>query len=194
MFTTAELLQTVGDFMMENDELMSDYNAAHLKKGSAAKGRALRVLGVLIIALLSALCLSVIAPKAAGYDAFVVVSGSMEPEYPVGCVVYSKQTDPSTLSEGDVIVFNDELRGTSPITHRVVSNDTSTQTLITKGDANDHEDINPVTYDNVIGKVKAHAPCIGYITNMLTRGLGRIVTALLFLEGWLLLEVGRRLS
>ena len=114
-------------------------------------------------------CLILVIPKLAGYDAYVVVSGSMEPNIPVGSIVYSKETDPAQLQTGDVIVFIMPSRGTTPITHRVVSNDTNKGEIVTKGDANEHEDAAPVTYDNVIGKVAAHIPRVGFTAAMFTR-------------------------
>lgn len=139
-------------------------------------------------------CLSLAIPKLAGYDIYVVVSGSMEPNIPVRSIVLSKEIEPSQLQTGDVIVFIDPARGTTPITHRIVENDTAAGTIRTKGDANEHEDVNPVTYDNVIGKVHAHIPRMGYVAHTLTSLLGKIVAVFLLIEAWLLIEIGKRSS
>lgn len=109
-----------------------------------------------------AACLGLAIPRIAGCETYVVVSGSMEPSIPVGSIVYSEPVDPKLLQSGDVIVFNDYTRSKAPITHRAVSNDTAAGTIITKGDANAARDVNPVTYDNLIGKVKTHVPRIGF--------------------------------
>ncbi len=156
-------------------------------------GRLLRAIGIILMTIVLAACLSLVIPKLAGYNGYVVVSGSMEPDIPVGSLVYSKEVDPATLRTGDVILFVNPLRGTTPITHRVVTNDTVTKTIITKGDANENQDIDPVTYDNVIGKVTVHIPRIGYTVGMFTTVLGKVVAALILLEAWLLMEIGRRL-
>ena len=148
--------------------------------------------GVILMVIVLAACLSLVIPKLIGYQPYVVVSGSMEPAIPVGSIVYSKKVDPVTLQTGDVIVFIDPARGTTPITHRVVSNDQDTGTVITKGDANEREDADPATYDNIIGKVAAHIPRFGFIAATLTSTLGKIVAGLLLLEAWLLIEIGRR--
>jgi len=42
-----------------------------------------------------------------GYEVLVVQSGSMEPEYPVGSMVYVKPVDAEQLRTGDVITFTD---------------------------------------------------------------------------------------
>ena len=161
---------------------------------SVFTGHLLTGLGVLFISFVLVSCLSFIAPKIAGYDAYVVASGSMEPNLPVGCIVYSKDVEPSQLRMGDVIVFNDPSRGTAPITHRVVTNNPFTQTITTKGDANDNEDVNPVSYENVVGIVKAHVPYLGYAVSLYSNILGKITAALLIIEAWLLTEIGRRLK
>lgn len=157
-------------------------------------GRLLNAIGIILLTVVLAACLSLMIPRLAGYDGYVVVSGSMEPNIPVGSLVYSKEVDPATLRTGDVILFVNPLRGTTPITHRVVTNDPVTKTIITKGDANENQDIDPVTYDNVIGKVTVHIPHIGFTVGMFTTVLGKVVAALSIIEAWLLMEVGSRLK
>ena len=127
--------------------------AGNRAAGRNAAGRILYVIGALLMAVVIAACFSLVIPKLAGYDVYVVVSGSMEPAIPVGSIVYSHKTEPAELQTDDVIVFIDSARGETPITHRVVTNDTAACLITTKGDANEHEDVDPVTYDNVIGKV-----------------------------------------
>lgn len=191
MIRTTDFVNAIEMSRVERNQQFYTDNAA--RKGSSIAGRLLSVIGILLMVLVAAACLSLTIPKIAGYSGYVVVSGSMEPAIPVGSMVYSKPADPATLQTGDVIVFVDESRGTTPITHRVVSNDTASGTITTKGDANEHQDINPVTYDNVVGKVVMHIPHIGFTAAALTSVLGKAVAVLIMLEGWLLTEIGRRL-
>lgn len=177
-----------------NQSLYEDMFEERTKRSHKPAGRLLCAAGIALMALVASACLSLVIPRLAGYEGYVVVSGSMEPTIPTGSIIYSKQIDPALLETGDIIVFIDEARGTTPITHRVVTNDPSTGSIITKGDANESEDINPVTYDNVVGRVEAHVPRIGFIVAIFTTALGKIVAALLLLEGWLLNEIGRRLK
>ena len=195
MIRAADILDTifmsgVGNNRSQYEDIFEEKN----KRSHKIAGRALCVAGITLIVLVASACLSLIVPRLAGYEGYVVVSGSMEPNIPTGSVIYSKKTDPALLQTGDVIVFVNEARGTTPITHRVVTNDPSTGTIITKGDANEFADMNPVTYDEVIGKVAAHVPRIGFPVAMFTTVLGKIVAALLLLEGWVLNEIGRRLK
>ena len=195
MIRAADILDTifmsgVGNNRSQYEDIFEEKN----KRSHKIAGRALCVAGITLIVLIASACLSLIVPRLAGYEGYVVVSGSMEPNIPTGSVIYSKKTDPALLQTGDVIVFVNEARGTTPITHRVVTNDPSTGTIITKGDANEFADMNPVTYEEVIGKVAAHVPRIGFPVAMFTTVLGKIVAALLLLEGWVLNEIGRRLK
>lgn len=195
MIRAADILDTI--FMSRPENNHSQYEDmfdSKKKRSNKTAGHILCVAGIAIMILVVAACLCLIIPRIAGYEGYVVVSGSMEPTIPVGSVIYSKKTEPELLQTGDIIVFINETRGTTPITHRVVSNDPSTGTITTKGDANENEDINPVTYDRVIGKVAAHAPRIGFTVAMFTTVMGKIIGVLLLLEGWLLNEIGKRLK
>lgn len=172
------------------------YKEGRQKTASFAKtslGWLLMTLGssIMLVAVITVLSLAL--PKAAGLSAYVVVSGSMEPEYPVNCVVYAEKTEPSKLAPGDVIIFNNPSRGTVPITHRVVANDTAQGSLITKGDANKAIDAEAVSYDNVIGKVIAHIPYLGYTVSAFSSFAGRIATIFMLMGAWLLLEAGRQI-
>lgn len=118
----------------------------------------------------------------------------MEPNIPVGSLVFSKPVDPALLAVGDVIVYKSGKRGDAPITHRVVSHDTAKLLIITKGDANEREDVYPLTYDKVISIVKLHVPRVGFVTAMMTSVLGKIFTGLVLIEAWLLMEIGCRLQ
>ena len=194
MNRAADILDTIfmnGEYShSQYEDIFEDKN----KRSHKTAGKLMCVTGIALMILVASACLSLIVPRIVGYEGYVVVSGSMEPSIPAGSVIYSKKTDPALLKKGDVIVFIDETRGTTPITHRVVTNDTSTGTITTKGDANGNVDINPVTYNNVIGKVAAHIPKVGFTVAVFTTVLGKIVAVILLLEGWLLNEIGRRLK
>ena len=65
---------------------------------------------------------------------YVIVSGSMEPELPVGslCFIDCQQKEPET---GDIISYK---AGDSVITHRVA--EVTDEGYVTKGDANNSKD------------------------------------------------------
>lgn len=68
---------------------------------------------------------------------YAVASGSMEPEYKVGSLVFAKKAEPENIRPGDCITYT---FGSSTVTHRVVAVDYEQRTCITKGDANEKED------------------------------------------------------
>ena len=90
-----------------------------------------------------------------GYLTYNVVSGSMEPELPVGCLVLVKKTTSEEVKEGDIIVFH---RGDSVVTHRVIEIQKEERQFITKGDANEVRDSNPIPYHDLIGRFQAQFP------------------------------------
>lgn len=63
------------------------------------------VLGTLILVSVILVCIPVTVPKLMGYEIYDIVSGSMEPEIPVGSAVYVKAAAPEEVKEGDVIAF-----------------------------------------------------------------------------------------
>lgn len=63
----------------------------------------------------------------------------------------------------------------SIITHRVVENRVLMGEFITKGDANQTEDMNPASYENFIGKVVKSYPEIGEIAQILTGPEGKVI-------------------
>ena len=78
----------------------------------------------------------------------------MEPEIPVGSLVYIQPSAPEDAEENDIVAFYGAADG-SMITHRVVENNVLAGELTTKGDANKTKDMNPVSYADFIGTVRA---------------------------------------
>lgn len=80
----------------------------------------------------------------------VVVSGSMEPEIPVGSLVFIDQHDQS-VDPGDVLAYRIGDTMDTIIVHRVVDQNND-GTYITKGDSNDTADPASVTKQQIVGK------------------------------------------
>ena len=114
---------------------------------------------MLLLVVIAALLL---VPKLLGYTQYAVISGSMEPNIPVGSIVYDKEVEPEELEIGDVITYR--LSGDTLVTHRIVAIDDATQTVQTKGDANEAEDGTPVPYSEIVGLKAFHVPLLGYIS------------------------------
>lgn len=113
-----------------------------------------------------------------GFQVFTVLSGSMEPVYHTGSLIYVKEVDYRDLGEGDVITFM--LNEDTVATHRIVGvvpdeNDPSVVRYRTKGDANDAEDGSLVHYKNVIGSPVFTIPKLGYVANYIQNPPGTYI-------------------
>ena len=98
-----------------------------------------------------------------GMQVFNVISGSMEPTYSVGDLLYVKTVDPDSVRVGDPITFvlNEDL---VVATHRVVAIDSENRQFTTKGDANETEDAAPVHFNNLVGVPVFAVPLLGYVS------------------------------
>ena len=103
-----------------------------------------------------------------GIQPYTVLSGSMEPTYHVGSMIYVKKALPHEFRKGDPITykFND---GTV-VTHRVIEvihedSDPTGYCFRTQGDANDTPDGPVLAGVNVIGKPLFSIPYLGYFAN-----------------------------
>ncbi len=128
----------------------------------------------LILLVLLAVAGAMVVPHFFGYKPMAVLTGSMEPNYPVGSMIYVKEADPATLDVGDVITY--KLTGDTVVTHRIVEVHTEQQEVITKGDANESNDGSPVPYSKIVGEAKGKIPYLGYISLNIKTPKGILVT------------------
>ena len=129
------------------------------------------VIMVLIAALLA-------GARLIGLQVYTVISGSMEPNYHLGSIIYVKKVEPQTLQKGDVITFM--LSENTIATHRIVEvipdeNDPTVVRFRTKGDANQIEDSNPVHCKNVLGRVVGTIPYLGYVSDFVQHPPGTYI-------------------
>lgn len=112
--------------------------------------------------------------RLAGLTPYVVLSGSMEPTYHVGSIIYVKKVPPENIEPGDPITFvlNEAMVA---VTHRVTEVDSGNHRFITKGDANDAADGSPVPYENLIGKAVFSIPYLGYFSNWIASPPGMYI-------------------
>lgn len=136
-----------------------------------------RILSVILLIGVIAMCVPLTVPRLLGYQIYTVISGSMEPEIPLGSLVYVAEVDPETVMEGDVIAFYGGSNNGAIITHRVVYNQTVVKSFVTKGDANDTEDIIPVEYNRLIGVVTKTIPKLGSVMTVFTETRGKLFAA-----------------
>lgn len=132
----------------------------------------------IIVALAVLLAIALVGVRLIGFQVFTVLSGSMEPTYHVGSLIYVKKADYKELQSGDVITFM--LDEDTIATHRIVEvvpdeTDSSVLRFRTKGDANQAEDGSLVHYKNVVGTPVFTIPKLGYLANYIQNPPGMYV-------------------
>lgn len=130
--------------------------------------RMLSMLTTVLVVLVVLLAVALVGVRVIGYTPYTILSGSMEPTYHVGSLIYVKEVDPAELEVGDAITF--ALNEDMIATHRIVEivpdeDDPSVLRFKTKGDANDVEDGSLVHYKNVIGTPEFMIPYLGYVAD-----------------------------
>ena len=117
---------------------------------------------------------SLIGPKLTGMEMYVVMSGSMEPTYKTGSVIYVRESE--TIEINDVVTF--QLNENTVATHRII-NETKDENgklaYVTKGDANENEDANLLYPENIIGKAVFTIPYLGYVISYIQQPPGLYV-------------------
>ena len=136
-----------------------------------------RLINIISSAILLILVLIIFAPKLFSIEPMVVVSGSMEPSYMKGSLLYVKE-GASGIQTGDAITFyrNGEL-----VTHRVVEINTDEKTYTTKGDAVQVNDVQPVAWSDVVGVPVFDIPVLGYPASFLGTSQGKFVFIVLLI-------------
>ncbi len=138
-------------------------------------------IGIFLMIVVILIVLPFTVPKIFGYKVFGILTGSMEPEYPAGCAVFVKNIQFEDIKVGDSITYHMGTDTEYTATHRVVEIDSENQKIITKGDANRSEDITPVSYEQVVGKVVFYLPFIGTISVFLHSQAGFFICVFIFL-------------
>lgn len=148
------------------------YGGMCLEKIFKIVGKILSTALVSVVVLLAVLLVGV---RLVGFTPYTVLSGSMEPTYHVGSIVYVKKVDVTTLKVGDPITFR--LTNNVIATHRIIEihgEGTPDLGFRTQGDANETVDgITPA--ENVIGKVYFSIPYLGYVSNFVQKPKGLFI-------------------
>lgn len=139
--------------------------------------RLINIISSMVLLILVLIIAVIFAPKLFHIEPMVVVSGSMEPSYMKGSLLYVKE-DTGGVQTGDAITFyrNGEL-----VTHRVVEINADEKTYTTKGDANQVNDVEPVAWSDVVGVPVFDIPVLGYPASFLGTTQGKFVFIVLLI-------------
>lgn len=126
---------------------------------------------ILIVAVI--LLIAFAGVRVTGLTPYIVSSGSMEPDYPVGSLIYVRDVPEEEISAGDVITFYLD-NGTTVATHQVYEVDREQELFYTQGinnrdsEGNILHDAEPVKYSSVIGRPVAVIPYLGFVNRICT--------------------------
>ena len=104
-----------------------------------------------LVILVVILALLLVGVRLVGLRPMCVLSGSMEPTYHTGSLIYVKPCAPEDVQVGDAITF----------VH-----------FYTQGDANDAPDGAPVYFKNLIGRPVFTIPYLGYVSHWVSNPPG----------------------
>jgi len=113
-------------------------------------------------------------PNIFGFSSAVIISGSMEPTISVNDLVIYKVKD--SYEVGDVVIFAN-FGGESLTTHRIVG--VAEDGFITRGDANNTEDMFHVRSEKIYGAVWCVIPYVGIISEYMQTPVGILAIVLL---------------
>lgn len=118
-----------------------------------------------------------------GLNFYIVLSGSMKPEFDEGDLIIARKINTDKLVDGDIITYNsiDPFSFNEIITHEIVGETTyeGDKAFVTKGLANEDNDIYPVPVSKVIGKYLFSIPKAGYVIDYLKTDSGYIIFILI---------------
>ena len=141
-----------------------------------------------LIALLAVVA-AIYVPKFVGINPLIVLSGSMEPTYHVGSLLYVKDADTDEIKVGDAITFYLDDNETL-VTHRVIEVDENNKAFKTQGDANEVEDGNAVPAENVLGVPVFNIPKLGFVADKISKTSGKIIYVTVIVAVLILMLMG----
>ena len=145
-----------------------------MKTKPTGANRVWTIVSGILIAIMVVLVVMLVGVRLIGYQPYCVLSGSMEPTYRTGSLIYVKKADPQDIKVGDPITFVlDE--NLTVATHRVIEIDEADRHFYTKGDANEYPDASPVHFNNLIGRPSFTIPYMGYVANYIQNPPGRYI-------------------
>lgn len=117
-------------------------------------------------------------PDFFGYKSFVIVSGSMEPTIMTGDAILVKEVPQNEIKVNDIISFS---QGEMNVTHRVIEiiEENGIKKYKTKGDNNNTEDKEKITYEQIEGKYQFKINQFGIITEILKSKITLIILILM---------------
>lgn len=120
----------------------------------------------------------VCAPMVFRFKPLVVLSGSMEPTFKVGSIIYTRECKADELEVGDIITF--KLSDDTYVSHRI--NSIENGLYETKGDANESPDPNKLAFKDIVGKdMNIMIPYLGYYIQFVNSHMYLVIVVVIIL-------------
>ncbi|MBO5413561.1 MAG: signal peptidase I [Clostridia bacterium] len=116
-----------------------------------------------------------------GYRAYIITTDSMKPNISQGDIIIIKETEEEKLKIDDIITFR---KNNKLITHRIIEIETDedgNKQYVTKGDNNNIEDLEKVSYQEIEGKKIVKIPVLGKVVMLLQDEVYIILIAIIIL-------------
>ncbi len=120
-------------------------------------------------------------PQVAGYQMYIVLGGSMSPEFEAGSLAFLQPIKPGDIQVGDIITFRTFPERDGLTTHRVVKiiKEGDQFAFLTRGDANKVNDPFVVPDKNVVGQIVFAVPYVGYFLHFGHTKMGLLLFVIL---------------
>ena len=140
-------------------------------------GKIKNILTNVLVGVVAIFAITLASLRILGFKTFTVMSGSMQPVFKTGSLIYVSPMNVNSLKEGDIITYL--VNEKTVATHRIVEiieeaevDGKTTRRFRTKGDANSSVDAKLVHENNVIGKLSFSIPFLGFIASYIQRPPG----------------------
>lgn len=121
-----------------------------------------------------------------GYKQYIVMTGSMQPSYNIGDLIFEKEIAKEDIKLNDVITYSLE-NGQDTVTHRVIDiiEENGETYYQFKGDNNNSPDPDLVTYEQIQGKVIYKIDRLGSLIAEFVSGTGVILILIIFILSYM---------
>ena len=154
----------------------------------------LNLSGVLILSALILITAPFAVPRFFGYQVYGILTDSMYPAYRPGDLIYVKEVSADAIRPGDVIAYTAGTATEFVISHRVLRTDKENHSFITKGDSGKSEDMTPVVFSRLKGRVVCRIPLLGRLCGLFENTAGKIkllLTTKQQIEVWHMTHTGK---
>lgn len=136
----------------------------HIKNKYWRVLNAAKIVAFLVVLILAGLSLLTMLPLRTPIKPFIVLTGSMNPTIPTGSIAFVERGFEG-LKIGDIVTFKRPDKPVDNVTHRIVKEENvdGKTVYITRGDANNSDDLWKVRKEAIWGKALFNVPLLGYV-------------------------------